>query len=318
MTTEFKNSIIEYDHYVLYNARMPYLNYHHLRYFRSIATEGSITRAAQRHNISASSLSIQLKLLEDRLGHKLFERTGRSLKLTEAGKIALSYASALFQLGDEFIGTLDTLANPSRHVLRVGVVSGLSRNFQIELLRPLIGQEGIDLIIHYSSFPDLLSGLNNHSFDILLTNRPSLKDQAPDLHCVLISEQPVSLIGSPKLFTRKISLPDDLRTIPIALPPRGNSIRMAFDELFSDHNINLNISAEVDDMAMLRLIARENNTFILAPPIVVVDELLSKKLREFHVFSNIRESFYAITKKRKFLNPLLKKLNLHKYSAARE
>jgi len=294
---------------------MPYLNYHHLRYFRSIATEGSITRAAQRHNISASSLSIQLKLLEDRLGHKLFERTGRSLKLTEAGIIAYSYASALFQLGDEFIGTLDTLANPSRHILRVGVVSGLSRNFQIELLRPLIGQEGIDLIIHYSSFPDLLSGLNNHNFDLLLTNRPLLKDQSPDLQCVLISEQPVSLIGSPKLLNRKISLPDDLQTIPIALPPRGNNIRMAFDELYSDYNISLNISAEVDDMAMLRLIARENSTFILTPPIVVVDELSTKKLKEYHTFSSIRESFYAITKKRKFMNPLLKRLNLHKYGA---
>lgn len=293
---------------------MTYLNYHHLRYFSSIAREGSITRAAQKHNISASSLSIQLKLLEDQLGHKLFERTGRTLKLTEAGRIAYSYASSLFRLGDEFIGTLDTLANPSRHVLRVGVVSGLSRNFQIELLRPLIGKDGIDLIINYSSFADLLSGLNNHIFDLLLTNQPSFKDHGSDLKCILISDQPVSLIGSPKLIKKKISLPDDLESIPIALPPRGNNIRNSFDELFGTQNIKLNISAEVDDMAMLRLIARENKSFILAPPVVVIDELSNKSLKEYFTFKNIRESFYAIFQHRKFMNPLLNNLNLEKFS----
>jgi LysR family transcriptional activator of nhaA len=296
---------------------MTYLNYHHLRYFSSIAREGSITRAAQKHNISASSLSIQLKLLEDQLGHKLFERTGRTLKLTEAGKIAYSYARSLFRLGDEFIGTLDTLANPSRHVLRVGVVSGLSRNFQIELLRPLIGKDGIDLIINYSSFSDLLSGLNNHIFDLLLTNQPSYSEHGPDLQCIMVSDQPVSLIGSPKLLKRKICLPEDLESIPLALPPRGNNIRNAFDETFNTQNIRLNISAEVDDMAMLRLIARENKSFILAPPVVVLDELSNKSLKEYFTFKNIRESFYAIIQHRKFMNPLLKQLNLERFSAAK-
>lgn len=295
---------------------MTYLNYHHLRYFSSIAREGSITRAAQKHNISASSLSIQLKLLEDQLGHKLFERTGRTLKLTEAGRIAYSYARSLFRIGDEFIGTLDTLANPSRHVLRVGVVSGLSRNFQVELLRPLIGKDGIDLIINYSSFSDLMSGLNNHIFDLLLTNQPAIADLGSDMQCILISDQPVSLIGSPKLLKRKISLPDDLETIPIALPPRGNYIRNAFDETFDTNSIRLNISAEVDDMAMLRLIARENKSFILAPPVVVLDELANKKLKEYFTFKNIRESFYAIIQRRQFVNPLLKQLNLKDFSGA--
>ena len=292
---------------------MTYLNYHHLRYFSSIAREGSITRAAEKHSISASSLSIQLKLLEDQLGHKLFERTGRTLKLTEAGRIAYSYARSLFRLGDEFIGTLDTLANPSRHVLRVGVVSGLSRNFQIELLRPLIGKDGVDLIINYSSFTDLLSGLNNHVFDLLLTNQPSFTDHGSDLQSILISDQAVSLIGSPKLLKRKISLPDDLESIPIALPPRGNNIRNLFDESFVTQNIKLNISAEVDDMAMLRLIARENKSFILAPPVVVIDELSNKSLKEYFTFKNIRESFYAIFQHRKFMNPLLKNLNLDQF-----
>ena len=117
---------------------MPHLNYHHLRYFWAIANEGSLTRAASRLNVSASSLSVQIKSLEDQLGHDLFKRHGRSMQLTEAGVIALDYANSVFKLGDEFISMMGGLDDASRQILRVGAVSTLSRNFQIEYLRPII------------------------------------------------------------------------------------------------------------------------------------------------------------------------------------
>ena len=53
---------------------MPFLNYHHLRYFRVIAREQSLARAAEKLNLSAPALSIQLKQLEESLGHLLVER----------------------------------------------------------------------------------------------------------------------------------------------------------------------------------------------------------------------------------------------------
>lgn len=61
------------------------INYNHLRYFRAVAHEGNLTRAAKKLNLSQSALSIQIKLLEERLGHSLFERHGRGLVFTEAG-----------------------------------------------------------------------------------------------------------------------------------------------------------------------------------------------------------------------------------------
>lgn len=290
---------------------MAYLNYHHLRYFWAIANEGSLTRAARRLNVSPSSLSIQLKALEEQLGQDLFERHGRTLQLTEAGRIALGYSNALFKLGDEFLSTLEGLGPSARQVFRVGAVSTLSRNFQIELLRPLLGQSDVDIIVSSGAFLDLLSRLRDHRLDIVLANQPAMQEQDEDWQSTLIAEQSVSLIGSPQLQKGKFRFPKDLANISVAVPGRGSGIRTAFDRLLESHEIRPSFLAEVDDMAMLRLIAREGLCLILVPPVVVVDELENGSLIEHCVFPQIKETFYAITRRRQFPSPLLKKLNLH-------
>lgn len=290
---------------------MSYLNYHHLRYFWAIANEGSLTRAARRLNVSPSSLSIQLKALEAQLGQALFERHGRTLQLTEAGRIALSYSNELFKLGDEFLSTVKGLGPDARQVLRVGAVSTLSRNFQIELLRPLLGRSDVEVIIQSGAFSDLLSRLRDHSLDIVLANQPAMQDQDEDWQSALIAEQSVSLIGSPTLKKGKFRFPRDLANTTVAVPGRGSGIRTAFEKLLEFHEAQTSYIAEVDDMAMLRLIAREGFSLVLVPPVVVVDELANGSLVEHCTFPEIKETFYAITRRRQFPRPLLQRLNLH-------
>ena len=112
------------------------LNYHHLRYFREVALEGHLSQAASRLNVSQSALSTQIRQLEDRLGHPLFERVGRRLELTEVGRIALDHADRIFATGRELLATLEQ-AGEAIPPLRVGASSTLSRNFQIRFLAPL-------------------------------------------------------------------------------------------------------------------------------------------------------------------------------------
>lgn len=291
---------------------MAFLNYHHLRYFWAIANEGSLTRAARRLNVSPSSLSVQLKTLEQQLGQELFERHGRSLQLTEAGRIALGYANALFKMGDEFLSTLEGLGPAARQTLRVGAVSTLSRNFQIELLRPLLARSDAEVVVQSGAFDDLLSRLRDHRLDIVLANQPAMQDQDEDWRSTLIAEQSVSLIGAPELKKRKFHFPRDLARMPVAVPGRGSGIRNAFDKLLENEDVRPVFVAEVDDMAMLRLIAREGLCLVLVPPVVVIDELASGSLVEQCVLPQIKEAFYAITRRRQFPSPLLKKLNLHR------
>ena len=104
---------------------MDRLNYHHLRYFREVAREGHLTRAAERLNLSQSALSAQIRQLEDRLGHALFDRRGRQLILTEAGRIALDHAERIFGTGEELLAALGDGGRRARP-LRVGALSTLS------------------------------------------------------------------------------------------------------------------------------------------------------------------------------------------------
>lgn len=284
---------------------MSFLNYHHLRYFRAIATDGTLTRAAERLNISQSALSIQLRRLEESLGQALFHRQNKSLVLTEAGRIALEYAESIFRAGEEMTAVLRNEAVGQRRVVRLGAVATLSRNFQIALLKPLLGRPDVELILHSGNLRDLLAQLRTHTLDVVLSNLPVRRDADTDWHSHLLDEQPVSLVGKRIRGRRKFKFPDDLRTTPLVLPSLDSNIRTAFDLLLEQHRIRPIIAAEVDDMAMLRLLAREGAGLALVPPVVVSGELESGLLAERYRIPEIRESFYAITPSRRFPNPIL-------------
>jgi LysR family transcriptional activator of nhaA len=284
------------------------LNYHHLRYFWAIAHERSLTRAAARLHVSQSALSIQLRQLEERLGHPLFERRNRRLELTEAGRIALGYADAIFRAGEELVGTLAGGARAGRAVLRVGAVATLSRNFQLGWLRPLLGREDVELVLRSGTLRELLPLLAAHSLDVVLTNSAVPRDAGTPWRIHKIGEQDVSLVGRPVRGKRAFRFPEDLRDVPVVLPGAESSLRGSFDTLMEQAGIRPLVLAEVDDMAMLRLIARESPGVALVPPVVVQDELARGILVERARVPGLRESFFAVTTSRRFNHPLLRQL----------
>ncbi|UPY37184.1 LysR family transcriptional regulator [Sediminicoccus sp. KRV36] len=287
---------------------MASLNYHHLRYFWAIAREGSLTRAAARLHVAPSALSTQLAALEAQLGQKLFTRIGKRLELTEAGRIALDHAETIFRTGDELLDTLKGRGPAARRVLRIGAITTLSRNFQLELLRPLIGRGDVELVVHSGHLRDLLAQLDALTLDAVLSNAPVARDAEKDWNSRLLDEQPVSLVGRKPKRARPFRFPDDLRETPILLPALGSSIRAGFDLIMDQAGIRPIILAEVDDMAMLRLLARESPGVALVPPIVVRDELRTGQLVERCQVPGLVEGFYAITRSRRFPNPLLAEL----------
>ncbi|CAM3272401.1 Transcriptional regulator, LysR family [Sphingomonas antarctica] len=284
---------------------MKALNFNHLRYFWMVAHETNLTRAAARLNLSQSALSVQIRKLEHQIGHALFERMGKRLVLTEAGQIALDYADTVFQAGDELLSTLDGRPMANRQILRVGALTTLSRNFQLEFLRPLVGRTDVDLIVRSGTIRDLLAQLEAHSIDVILANIAAPRDARAPFRNHLLNEQPVSLVGRPRPGKAPLRFPDDLRSEPILLPSLDSDIRVGFDRLLDLAGIRPNILAEVDDMAMLRLLAREREGVTLVPPIVVRDELESGVLVEHCRIPQLTESFYAITLTRRFPNQLL-------------
>ena len=280
------------------------LNYNHLRYFWAVAHDGHLTRTAERLNVSQSALSVQIRKLEDRLGHPLFERRGRQLLLTEAGRIVLDHADAIFATGEELLSTLRR-TGAARQAIRIGALATLSRNFQIDFLRPLLGRGDVEVILRSGSYAELLGGLEGHVLDIVLTNQPPPSDTLSPFVTHRISEQGVSLVGRADQVTGAAALADRLRERPLILPTLGTSVRTSFEALTERLGLRPQIAAEVDDMAMMRLLAREGVGFAVLPPIVVKDELAAGLLVELDRLPGITEQFLAITIKRRFPNALI-------------
>lgn len=278
------------------------LNYHHLRYFREVAREGHLGRAADRLNVAQSALSIQIKQLEDRMGHALFTRVSRSLVLTEAGRIALDHADRIFSAGDELLATLQqnsTVQPP----LRIGALSTLSRNFQLQFLRPLLNTPDSTFLLKSGNIRTLLDDLENLALDVVLSTQVPETDGKTPFAAQRIDEQPVGLHAVPGLLGAA-NLRDLLASVPVILPT-DSVIRSGFENLKMTLDVAPQVVAHVDDMAMVRLLAREGVGLAVAPSVVLADELAAGLLQTAPFDLGISEPFFAVTLPRTFSHPAL-------------
>ena len=286
------------------------LNFHHLRYFWAVAHERHLTRAAARLHVSPSALSVQLKQLEERLGHALFERRQRGLHLTEAGRIALDHADAIFKTGQELLSTLQGRPAQTLPLLRVGSAATLSRNFQLELLAPLLQRGDVRVQLQSGALRELLPQLAAHTIDVVLSNERAPRDRAVGWTSHRVAEQPVGIVSRKARGAagRPLPFPQGLEGQSLLLPGPHSTVRAAFETLLDQAGVRVQVLAEVDDMAMLRLLARDSGALALVPLVVVRDELDAGKLVERCRVPQLFERFYAITAQRRFPHPLLREL----------
>jgi LysR family transcriptional activator of nhaA len=143
---------------------------------------------------------------------------------------------------------------------------------------------------------------------VVLANSAAGRDARSPLRNHLLNEQPVSLVGRPRPDGRLFRFPDDLRTEPVLLPSLDSDIRVAFDRVLELARIRTIILAEVDDMAMLRLLAREREGVTLVPPSWCVTNWKPGCWSSTARIPEVTESFYAIVQQRRFPNQLLGEL----------
>ena len=271
------------------------LNFHHLLYFWRVAKTGHLTQVANELHVSQSALSNQIRQLEDRLGEALFERTGRRLVLTDTGQLVLSYAENIFGLGQELLGRLQGRSEGMVR-LRVGSVATLSRNYQENWIRPLLADPTVTLTLESGMLDDLLRRLRQHQLDVVLANEAVPADPDRPLHCRFLGSQAISLVGPAGTWRgRTLRMPEDLGGLELALPGPRHALRGQFDALCVAAGVAPRVRAEVDDMAMLRLVARDSGWLTVLPEVVVQDELLAGVLVTVGRSTLLQENFYAIT-----------------------
>jgi LysR family transcriptional regulator, transcriptional activator of nhaA len=282
-----------------------WLNYHHLRHFWMIARHRSVTRAAEKLHISQSTLSEQLAELEDALGQKLFERRGRQLVLTESGQIALAHAETIFNTGHELITRFRQSGENRQRTLRLGAVGPLSKNLQFDFIQPILADTRTKVVVVAGALNDLVRQLKEHQLDLVLSNIPLRADQNVEVFNHLLGEVPVFLVGGKNFKLSPGKFPNYLRNVPLFLPSRQSDVRAAFDLILDQAGIEPFVHAEVDDMALLRLLALCGEGLALVSKIVVERELKSSQIRFTQRVPKLAETYYALTIRKQFQNPWL-------------
>ncbi|KQQ45129.1 LysR family transcriptional regulator [Duganella sp. Leaf126] len=284
------------------------LNFNHLFYFWQVAKLGHLTRAAAALHTSQSAVSAQIRQLEQRIGDDLFIREGRRLVLTDTGQLVLAYADDIFGLGQEMLGRLQgRSAGISR--LRVGSVSTMSRNYQENWIRPALTDPAVVLTLESGLLEGLLLRLAQHQLDVVLANETVPADPDRPLHCQFLGSQPIVLVGpASKWASQRLRIPEDLDGVDIALPGPRHALRAQFDALCASAGVTPRLRAEVDDMALLRLIARDSGWLAVLPEVVVQDELRSGLLVVVGHSTTLQERFYAITTPRRHAVEVLDRL----------
>ena len=267
-----------------------------------------MTRAARQLRTSQSALSAHVRDLEDDVGHPLFLREGRTLELTEVGRVVLGYAESIFSMGQEMMAAIRAGEGQRAQQLRIGAVATLSRNFLENFIRPVLSMEDVHVVIESGSLDELLSRLTVHKLHLVLSNRAVPADSERSWRCRRIAKQPVCLVGPPRPSSRPFRFPWDLSELRLLVPGYSSDVRTSFDVLCEELKLTPRVLAHVDDMAMLRVMARERHGVALVPEVVVQDELKSGRLEVYCVVPKVHENFYAVTTERRFLPQAMKKL----------
>lgn len=230
------------------------LNYHHLFYFWMIVQEGGVARAGERLRLSHSTLSAQLRMLEDSLEGQLFERRGRRLVLTPFGAEVAGYAGDIFRLGTELVELARSGAHGRRSPLKVGVVGTMPRSIAHGLLEPgLRVEERGPLSVRQDTLSRLVEELGAGRLHVVLS------DALPDtpgvrLHRRLLGETAILLYGTKDLARRyRPDFPASLQGAPMLLPGAG-ALRRAIDRWLAERDIRVHVEGEIDDAALLRVI----------------------------------------------------------------
>lgn len=284
---------------------MKWLNYNHLYYFWMVAREGSVVRASEELMVSQPTVSIQLKELEASLGHRLFDRVGRRLVLTDTGRIAFNYANEMFSLGRELISALEEQPANRPLKLAVGIVDVIPKRVVRHLLEPALAlKPAIRLICREDKADRLLADLGARRVDVVISDAPIGTGIHAQGHNHLLVECGVSFLATPDLASKHLrGFPKSLNGAPVLLPSDHTAVRQALNSWFDSNRIHPIVVGEFDDTALMLSIG-QNGLGIFPFPSVV--EQQAQKEFNVHLVGRTdaaRQRFYAISLEEKLKHP---------------
>lgn len=289
---------------------MDTLNYHHLFYFWTVAHEGGVSRASEKLDLAPSTVSGQLHQLENALGHKLVERQGRGIVLTDVGRIVLDYADDIFSVGKEMLETLRgaSVTRPAR--VQIGVADVLPKLVARKLLEPIVNSDLETVLVCKQDHPNnLLSELALHHLDAVLVDAPVGPHHSIRAFNHLLGTSGVAIVAAPAIAEKiRDGFPHSLNGQPFLWPGEHTSLRRNLREWFETHDVHPRTVGEFDDSGLLKTFG-QHGLGAFAAHLVVVDEVCRQyEVEQIGELAGITEEFYAVSVERRINHPAVQAL----------
>lgn len=286
----------------------PWINYHHLFYFKTIAEEGTISKAAKKLRIGQPTLSTQLKQFEETLGIQLFERQHKKLLLTEQGRLALDYASNIFKMGAEMYEVLHDRLKPLKPSLHIGALDSIPKQIVLQLVKSAYKLSPCQITLSEGKSDQLMRELVAHRMDLMVTNFLPVGVDAKGLFVRSITKENVCFYGAPKFKVLRKGFPKSISGQAMILPSYDSKLRQDLDHWAKLHSIELEIIAETQDISIKKLMAINEMGLIPTAKHTVTRQILSGELLEIGQLQGVYEELFLVTAQRKIENVLAAKL----------
>lgn len=286
----------------------PWINYHHLFYFKTIAEEGTVSKAAERLRLGQPTLSAQLRQLEDSLGVQLFERHHKKLILTEQGKVALDYSKSIFRMGSEMYEVLHDRIKPVKPSLHLGALDSIPKQVVLELVKQALMISPCQITLSEGKSDELLRELTSHRMDLMVTNFLPTGIDAKGLYPKMITKKNVTFYAAPKFKSLRKDFPRSISGQPLIFPTYDSKLRLDLDHWAKANNIDLNIIVESQDIAVKKMMATNELGIIPTASHTVTGHVSRGELIEIGHLKGVYEELFLLSAQRKIENQIAAKL----------
>lgn len=284
-----------------------WLNLHHLYCFYVVALRGTIAKASEDLGIGASALSIQIKQLESSLDKPLFLKKGRSLELTEEGRIAFDYAKEIFRISEEMVETLNDRLSPRQTHVQIGSLDTIPKHLTIELVSSALKHGDCTFTVLEGRLSTMLEELSANRLDLIVTN--SHPETEPGRFISKkIARFPLWIVGAAEFKSKRRDFPRSLDGLPFVIPTGESRVRQEFENFVNLAEFKPLIVAEAQDIMIQKLLALRGIGLTVAPEFAVRDYIANKELFLIGHIPAAYEDLYLITAKRRIANPVVDRL----------
>ena len=286
---------------------MARLNYNHLYYFYTVATDGSITKASAKLHLTPQTISGQITSFEAHLGFDLFNRHGKKMQLSEMGRLVYGYAHDIFQLGDELKIVMKTQEPTHWQTLTVGITDVIPKVLAHQLLNPALNMtEPVRLICKEGDQESLLADLSIDRLDMILTDQPLAAGSHVKAYNHQLTKSGFTFFASKQLASAcRKGFPSSLSGQPFLFQSKKSAVRPRISSWLEKHDIVPKIIAEFDDSALMKSFGQAGYG-IFAGPTIIEEAIVSQyKVRIIGRTEEIKEHYYAISPERRLKHPAI-------------